>query len=90
MTEHVNDTDRSEGTSMATALTASVAAMWVGYHGYDALLEYYGDMPSKIPEAFRQILHTSGHRRPADWDTDLYGAGIIDAARVLEAELPNI
>ena len=86
---HVNDTDRSEGTSMATALTASVAAMWISYHGYDNLVAHYQD-PAKLTEAFRQILRTHGHRRPGDWNTDLYGAGILDAEQVLLAPLPQI
>ncbi|MCU0661124.1 MAG: S8/S53 family peptidase [Myxococcota bacterium] len=90
MTEYVNDTDRSEGTSMSTALAASVAALWLGYHGYDALLAHYGNRPSKVPEAFRQILQTSGCRKPSGWDTARFGAGIIDAALVLKAPLPKL
>lgn len=90
LTKHVNDTDRSEGTSMSAALTASVAALWISYHGYDTLLAHYGNEPAKIPEAFRFILHHHGYRRPNGWDTDLFGAGIIDAARVLQAPLPSL
>ena len=88
--EHVNDTDRSEGTSMSSALTAGVAALWISYHGYENLLVHYGNIPSKIPRAFKQILKTYGHRKPDGWDTTLYGAGIIDAVLVLEAPLPEL
>lgn len=90
MTKHVNDTDRSEGTSMSTALAASVAALWIGYHGYDALVAHYDNVPAKIPAAFRQILRTTGRRQPVGWDTSKFGAGIIDAALVLKAPLPDL
>lgn len=90
MTEHVNDTDRGEGTSMSTALVASVAAMWVSYHGFDTLVEHYAGVPAKVPEAFREILHTTGKRTPPNWDTSRFGAGIIDARAVLESPLPKL
>ena len=90
LTEHVQDTDQSEGTSMSAALTASVAALWLSYHGWDALLAHYDNEPARIPQAFRKILQTSGHRRPDHWNTRRYGAGIIDAARVLQAPLPEL
>jgi thermitase len=90
MTEHVNDTDRSEGTSMSTALTAGVAALWLSYHGYDNLVEHYDNDPSKLQEAFREIITTTGNRRPTDWDTSRYGAGLLDAAKVLASPLPDL
>ena len=75
---------------MSTALTASVAALWISYHGYENLLAHYNNIPSKIPQAFRHIIKNNGHRRPEGWDTKLYGVGIIDAALILESPLPDI
>ena len=75
---------------MSTALTASVAAMWISYHGYDNLLKHYNYNASKIPEAFKKIIKTYGHRKHEDWNTKLYGAGIVDAALVLQAPLPKL
>jgi thermitase len=75
---------------MAAALAASVAAMWISYHGYENLVEHYGNAPSALQEAFRKIIWVAGHRRPNDWDTGRYGAGIIDAAKVLAAPLPEL
>ncbi|MCG8671835.1 MAG: S8/S53 family peptidase [Pseudomonadales bacterium] len=90
LTEHVKDTDQSEGTSMSTALTAGVAALWISYHGYDNLVAFYGGEAQKVPEAFKEILNTVGHRRPDNWNTYRYGSGIIDAAKVLQAPLPEL
>ena len=86
---HVMDTDRGEGTSMAAALAASAAALWVSYHGYDRLLEYYDNKPAYIPKAFRYLLKNSGVRTPPNWDVSQFGAGILDVKKVLMARLPT-
>ena len=90
LTKHVNDTDQSEGTSMSASLVASVAALWISYHGYDSLLAHYNGDPSKVPEAFREIITTTGKRTPQDWPAKRYGAGIIDAELILRAPLPML
>lgn len=90
LTEHVQDTDQSEGTSMSAALAAGVAALWISYHGWDKLLAHYQNDAAKIPQAFHKIIATTGHRSPNDWDTSRYGAGLLDAARVLRAPLPTL
>ena len=64
--------------------------MWVSYHGFDALVEHYAGAREKIPEAFREILHTTGKRTPKGWDTSRFGAGIIDARLVLLSPLPKL
>jgi hypothetical protein len=89
LTEHVNDTDQSEGTSMAVSLAASVAALWVSYHGYENLLAHYQE-PKKIPAAFRKIIQTQGARQPEIWPANRFGTGLLDAERVLQAALPEI
>ena len=75
---------------MSAALTAGVAALWISYHGWDNLLAYYNNEAAKMPEAFRRILKTDGHRRPQSRNTYRYGKGIVDAAKVLKAPLPEL
>ena len=76
----------SSGTSYAVAHLAGIAALWLAHHGRDALIARYG--PRGIQEAFEEILTTSGFSRPAGWDDD-WGVGIVDAVRVLSADLPD-
>jgi subtilisin family serine protease len=74
----------SDGTSFSTALTAGVAALWLAKHR-EALLE--GD-PAEIVPKFRSLLRISAEAgAPAGWDGENYGAGIVDAAALLELDL---
>jgi subtilisin family serine protease len=82
----LREVTRGSGTSFAVATTAGVAALWLAYHGRDKLIDTYGK--SRIAPIFRQIVVTHGCVRPAGWKTDLFGAGIIDALKVLSAPLP--
>jgi len=82
----LRDVGRGHGTSFAVATTAGVAALWLAYHGRDKLLATYG--AARLAAVFRQIVVTQGFVRPAGWKTDLFGAGIIDALKVLSAPLP--
>lgn len=83
----LRDVERGHGTSFAVATTAGVAALWLAYHGRDALIVAYGK--ARLASIFRQIVVTQGFQRPAGWKTDLFGAGIIDALKVLSAPLPS-
>lgn len=76
----------SSGTSHAVATTAGVAALWLAYHGRDALGTLYG--ASGIAPVFRSLLATAGVDTPILWDNDNCGAGVVDAARLLQAPLP--
>ena len=82
----LREVDRGNGTSFAVAATAGVAALWLAYHGRDHLIATYGK--ARLASVFRQIVVTQGFVRPAGWKTDLFGAGIIDALKVLSAPLP--
>jgi subtilisin family serine protease len=73
-----------DGTSFSTALTAGVAALWFAKHR-DALLK--GD-PAEIVPKFRSLLRISAEASaPPGWDGENYGAGIVDAAALLELDL---
>lgn len=76
---------RHHGTSFAVATLAGVAALWLGHHGYDRIVETVGRR--NVSVAFRHLLRTVGRRVPPGWD-DRFGAGIADAAALLAAPLP--
>jgi len=81
---------RSSGTSYATPLVAGTAALWIAHHGgWDRLAGRLGGAGA-IPVVFRELLRTKGVD-PGDvaWETDKYGAGILNAKLLLEAPLPG-
>ncbi|MEP5732058.1 MAG: S8 family serine peptidase [Sulfitobacter sp.] len=80
----------SQGTTLATSMTAGVAALWVAKHGGRAALKHVADQRGTTVQAMWMRAATTGMRRPAEWNgaTDL-GAGILDARAALEAELPS-
>ena len=78
------DTQRSSGTSYATATTAGVCALWLQRHGVATLRARYG---ARLASVFTTLL--KAHCRPVPgWNKDRYGPGILDAAGLLGAELP--
>ena len=79
--------ERGTGTSFAVATTAGVAALWVSYHGWAVLVRKYG--ARNVARVFKQLLQSTS-RRPAGWDTTRYGAGIVDARRLLSEPLPAV
>lgn len=68
------------GTSYATANLAGVAALWLAYHG-DRVWDFRRGRT--LCAAFQELLRRTA-RVPAGWDTS-YGAGIVDAAALLQA-----
>ena len=88
-----------DGTTFAAAEVAGIAALWIAFHGRDRLLEKYG---GQVPLAyvFRQLLmQTANPARIVDntnelfpcseaWPAD-FGAGVVDAAALLAADLPD-
>lgn len=79
--------DKGAGTTFATAYSASIAALWLSYHGRDFLIQKYG--ASRLADVFEQLVREHGRRIPEGWDTGNYGVGIIDAEALLKAELPQ-
>lgn len=75
-----------DGTSFATALVAGVAALWHAHHRAAISATY--TQPWQVAEAFKRLL-TSTARRPPNWDTANYGAGILSAFDLLSAPLPD-
>jgi hypothetical protein len=76
---------RGSGTSFAVATTAGVAALWLSYHGWAALVRRYG--PAGVARVFKTLLQSTC-RTPAGWDRERFGPGIVDARALLAAALP--
>jgi hypothetical protein len=74
-----------QGTSFAVAHVAGAAALWIEKRGAEARA-LYGDR-TPLQNVFRHQLKATA-RRPANWDTDKFGAGILDIERLLTAALP--
>jgi hypothetical protein len=78
---------QSDGTSYAVAHLAGVAALWLAHHGRDALINRFGR--GNVQSAFLSLLHSPGVCRvPVGWNHQKWGAGIVDAAALLQAPLP--
>ncbi|WP_454019557.1 S8 family serine peptidase [Azospirillum sp. Marseille-Q6669] len=78
-----------QGTSFAVALTAGVAALWLGHHGRDAVVAKAKALGTTVQELFRNALRATA-RVPAGWDGAAMGAGIVDARALLELPLDGI
>jgi Subtilase family len=78
------DTERSSGTSYATATTAGVCALWLQHHGVAALRARYG---GRLASVFMDLLKAHCRAVPG-WNTRRYGPGLVDAAALLAAALP--
>lgn len=79
--------ERGSGTSFAVATTAGVAALWVSLHGWNALAQRYG--AANIADVFKSLLQRTC-RTPKGWDTRNFGPGLVDAAALLAAPLPEM
>jgi subtilisin family serine protease len=75
-----------DGTSYATVHVSGTAALWLAHRGQD-IDRAYGE-PWQRVEAFRHIVRATA--TPIDsFIADQFGAGILDARAVLEADLPD-
>jgi serine protease len=74
------------GTSYAVATAAGACALWLAYHGRDALVARYG--AGQLASVFKELLMNAGVTTPAGWQSNRHGAGILDVLRLLQASLP--
>jgi len=74
-----------DGTSYATACTASAAALWLAYRRHDIDAAY--DEPWMIVESFRTLLQETA--APLAETRTGIRTGILDIAALLEANLPE-
>ena len=78
----INATERGEGTSFATALTAGVAALWLAFHGRSRLIDTLA-AGETLQRRFRSLARHCA-RTPRNWDAKRFGTGIIDASALLK------
>ncbi len=78
------------GTSYATPHVASAAALWKAKHLN--FLKRHVKEPWQTVELFRTHLKASANTKPngREWDTDRFGAGILDVDKLLRQEMPDI
>ncbi|HTV03389.1 MAG TPA: S8 family serine peptidase [Luteitalea sp.] len=74
------------GTSYAVATTAGACALWLAFHGHDALVARYG--AGQIAAVFKEVLMKNGVDTPPGWRSDKHGAGILNVEKLLKAPLP--
>lgn len=79
----------SSGTSFATAMTAGVAALWLSFHGRDALLAKYKPAGIRLQTVFAWVVTRSASPFP-DPPPEGMGAGILDAEAALDCPLPSV
>jgi hypothetical protein len=95
-----------DGTSFSTAITAGVAAIWVQYWGKDWLQQRYGGatasafrlavrrsavQPADLDKRLAGEPYAAEiHRRVKPWDRTNFGAGLLDASRLLQVDLEAI
>ncbi|HBL30758.1 MAG TPA: hypothetical protein DD490_28315 [Acidobacteria bacterium] len=84
--------DRGSGTSYATAHVAGLAALWLSYHGRDALLAHCKGRKELLPFLFRLCLQKTASSAPhfIRRGEGGFGAGIAHADRLLAVKLPPI
>ncbi len=89
-TDPDNGIKAAQGTTLATSLTAGVAALWVARHGGRAALAQKAAATGTTVQAMFVHCLTHGLTKPPVWNgaTDL-GAGLVDAERALNAALPT-
>ncbi len=80
----------SQGTTLATSMTAGTAALWVAKHGGRNALKQIADQRGTTVQAMWVKCATQGMQAPAVWNgaQDL-GAGVLNARAALEASLPG-
>jgi hypothetical protein len=95
-----------DGTSFSTAITAGVATIWVQYWGRDWLKARYGSATAaafrlalqrsaRQPAELAERLATEAYgpeirKRARPWDKGRYGAGLLDAARLLSVDMEGV
>ena len=75
------------GTSYAAPHVAAAAALWKATNR-EKILEKY-KFPWQMVEAFRICLKESATKPPV-WDTENFGAGILNVYELLKCELPDV
>lgn len=76
-----------EGTSFAAPHLSAAAALWLQKHGASALRNRYNGQ-SRLADVFRSVVRASA-TVPGGWNTNQYGAGILNLKALLDQPLPK-
>ena len=80
----------SQGMTLATSLTAGIAALWVAKHGGRTALRAKARAAGTTVQAMWIHCATHGLTKPVIWNgANNLGAGVIDAEKTLNAPLPT-
>ncbi len=85
--------NNGKGTSLATAFLGGVAALWLGHHGRDYLIEFFDVQNGiKLQDAFRKVLELTANKEGWDgeYDTSKHGDGMIDAEAIVKLDLQEV
>jgi len=80
------------GTSLATAMTGGVAALWLAHHGKGDLIQHFNKDKITLQVAFKEVLELAANEE-GNWkeeDRKKYGNGTIDAEAILKTSLNDI
>jgi subtilisin family serine protease len=76
-------TSPGEGTSYATTAIAGAAATWIAFHGEQAIKDAQPPGVSRSELFLAAVQESAVPGRPAGWESDEYGAGILDLDALL-------
>lgn len=77
--------DPSSGTSYAAAITAGLAALWLGFHGRGAVRARAAALDIRVCELFRRFLRSTCDPPPNG--SGFWGSGIVNARALLAKPL---
>jgi hypothetical protein len=80
------------GTSLATAMTGGVAALWLAHHGKDNLIQHFKKDNITLQDAFKAVLELAANQKgwKGGYDDRKHGRGMIDAEAILKKSLNEI
>ena len=88
---HVDDelyeAGEGSGTSFATPAVAGAAALWLARHARNFLINMYRGHAS-LTTVFEYLLRRTA-TKPAGWDEDKWGPGVLNVCDLLDADLPD-
>ncbi|MER7246942.1 S8 family serine peptidase [Kribbella sp. NPDC000426] len=85
--DSLNNVGQGSGTSYAVAAVAGIAALWLAKHGRNKIINACGGK-ERIASTFSQLLRDTATPVPS-WPSGQFGGGLVDADRLLSAQLPN-
>lgn len=93
--DNIHKYQEGQGTSLATAMTGGIAALWLAHHGRDNLIDYFKEHKITLQVAFKKVLELAANKK--GWGEGgkvaydrRYGHGMIDAEAILKTPLHEL